>query len=179
MLYTAASFRRDSWKFFLEVCYLFLLRLFISRPSSRDTTVELGLWRMQSSRVLSEGVANVLFFTQRRLRCVCINWRHQKESWGGFGFSSFQSKDTLRPRFVIREKCCYASLNKLVFKQSFLWFTADGGLMWLMLPFKTLILLVVSQPSPLFPGLAHYFNVSCQMANLRWFVINSIHLHHL
>ncbi len=48
-------------------------------------------------------------------------------------------------------KCCYASLNKLVFKQSFLWFTADGG-MWLMLPFKTLVLLVVSQPSPLFPG---------------------------
>jgi len=37
------------------------------------------------------------------------------------------------------EECCYASLNKLVFKQSFLWFTADGG-MWLMLPFKTLVL---------------------------------------
>ncbi len=122
-----------------------------------------------SSRVLSEGVANVLFFTQRRLRCVCINWRHQKESWGGFGFSSFQSKVTLRPRFVIREKCCYASLNKLVFKQSFLWFTADGGLMWLMLPFKTLILLVVSQPSPLFPG-RHIIS----MFHVKWWILDGL-----
>ncbi len=138
----AASFRRDSWKFFGGVLTFFFPSISLSQGLAAGIWLRSLVYGECVFMVLSEEVANVLYFTQRRFRGVCINWRHQKESCcGGFGFFFFSKQSHTNTGLDLSsgEECCYASLNKLVFKQSFLWFTADGG-MWLMLPFKTLVL---------------------------------------
>lgn len=146
------SFWRDSRKLFWRcVIFIFPLDFFILRPSSRNTTAELGLWRM---RLHGWGSCQcAVLYPAEISRCLhkltAPERKLLQRIW--FFFFSKQSHTNMGLDSSSGKECCYASLNKLVFKQSFLWFTADGGL-WLMLPFKTLILLYLSQPSPLFPG---------------------------
>lgn len=138
---SCASFRRDSWKFFGGV-------LTFSPSISLSQGLAAGIWLR--SLVYGECVFMgtewgscqcALLYPAEISRCLHKLTAPERKLlrliW--FFFFSKQSHTNTGLDSSSGEECCYASLNKLVFKQRFLWFTADGG-MWLMLPFKTLVL---------------------------------------